>query len=169
MKVKYVIFLIFFLPKVLFAQTRILVKDNLSGKIRGLKQGKLVGLITISNDTIKYADKNTYPDNSYWYLKCFTDTSLTIEFKRTSETKSYDYKDIKSISFKRNESSGSPVALAAGGLALVIASPFIGINKGDYNFEQAGLAFGVGAGILTIVYLTTRNKNLINYSIVGPK
>ena len=169
MKVKHFIFLTIFLPTVLFAQTRILVKDNLSGKTRALKKGTLVGLITISNDTIKYADRNAYPDNSYWYLKSFTDTSLTIEFRRTHETNTYDYKNIKSISFKRNESTGSPLAIAAGGVALVIASPFIGINKDSYNFEQAGISLGVGTGLLTIVYLMTRNKDLINYSIVGTK
>lgn len=169
MILKHFIFLIIFLPTVLFAQSRILVKENLSGKISDLKKGKIVGLITISNDTIKYADRAAYPYDSYWCLKSITASALTIEFKRTSETKTFDFNNIKSISFKGNESTGSPVALAAGGLALLIASPFIGINKENYNFEQAGLAFGVGAGILTIVYLTTRNKDLINYTIVGTK
>ncbi len=169
MKVKHFIFLIISLPTVLFAQTRIVVKDNLSGKTRELKKGKLIGILTISNDTLKYANRDSYPDNSYWYLKSFTDTSLTIEFKRTYETKTFDFKNIKSISFRRNESTGSPVALAAGGLSLVITSPFIGINSNNYNFKQAGLAFGVGAGLLTIVYLTTRNKDLLNFTIIGAK
>lgn len=169
MEIKLFIFYLFFLPTFLFSQKRILLKDDLSEKRAELKKGKIVGLITTSNDTIKYADRNTYPENSYWYLKSFTDTSLTLEFKRTLETTTYAFKSIKSIYFKRNENTGSPVALAVGGLVLVLASPFIGINEEKYNFQDAGLAFGVGSGILTLVYLTTRHKDLMSYSIVGTK
>ena len=162
-------FLTVFLPTLLFGQSRIIVKDSVTGKTRELKKHKLVGLISVSNETVKYADRDAYPENSYWYLKSFTDTSLTMEFKRSSETKTYAFKKIKSISFKKNENTGSSVALAAGGLVLVIASPFIGINKDGYDFKQAGTAFGVGAGLLSIVYFTTRHKDVGNYTIIGTK
>lgn len=166
---KVTIVIAIFLPMIMFGQTRIVVKDNLTGVTRKLKKGKLVGLITVTNDTIQYKGKDAYPDNSYWYLKNFTDSSLTIEFKRTAETKIYLFKNIKILQFQRNETTGAPIGLFTFGISIVVASPFVGISERGYDFQKAATVLGVGSGILAIVYLTTRNRELRDYSIVTTK
>jgi hypothetical protein len=166
---RFFVFFILIIPIFSFGQSRIVLKENTNGKMVKLKTRKVVGLITNTNDTLKYANLDAYPDKSYWFLKSFSDTSLTIEFKRTEEIRTYNFDNIKQISFKKNESTGSPLALAAGGFMILVSSPFIGIKKDKYDFEDAGTAFGVGTGLLSIVYLSTKNRELLKCSIEGVK
>jgi hypothetical protein len=167
--IRFFISLTLITPMFLLGQSRIVLKENTTNKIVKLKKGKLVGLITNNNDTLMYAGLDVYPSQSYWYLKSFSDTSLTIEFKRTEEIRTYNFDKIKQISFKRNESTGGSVAFTAAGLITIVVSPFIGITKEKYNFEEAGRLFFIGSGMLSLVYLNSRNRELLKCSIVGVK
>ncbi|MDX2174638.1 MAG: hypothetical protein SFY56_16150 [Bacteroidota bacterium] len=164
------VFLIFILPTFSFGQRKILVKDIISGETRKLKKGKAISLISVS-DTIyyEYKDKST---GKYWLLKNFTDSSLTIEYKKSSELKTYAFRNIKNISFKRNESEGNPGLLIYGGIFLMVASPLTGITKDGYDLNGVKFSFTAGAGLFSFAYLYsyfTRHRELLDYEIIGTK
>lgn len=158
-----------FCIKLSHAQSRILVRDIATGETRKLKRGKVVGLITTAKDTIRYEKKDGDPDRSYWYLQSFTDSSLTISYFNTAETRTYNFRDIRQVSFRRNESNSKLAILGVSGLTLLIISPFIGLSDEGYNVKGAALAGGVGLAVTGIVYFTTKHRQLRSYTIAGTR
>jgi hypothetical protein len=155
-----VFLMLFFQLPLTYGRDKLLVKEIKSGKIRHLKSGKIIGVISKS-DTLNYHDQ--------YNISVITDSSIIVNSLLGNHKIEFLLSDIKVITFRINESDSAPVAMGFGGALIVVISPFSGIEKGGYNFETAGLTFGVGAGLVGLTYLATRGRKLKDYQIIGIK
>lgn len=160
MKLYISIFLFFSFTFHTLARPKLMVKDKISGKMRYLRIGKIVGL---------YSNKDTIQFNENYRLIAITDSIISLKNTNNHDTIEFLLSDVKQIQYKVNQQDSAPVAIGIGGALLILVSPFVGIEKGGYDFESAGLTLGIGVGLVGFTYLVTRGRKLKDYEIIGMK